>query len=1051
MRANLSKVLFRHKFHVILLHKCLPICIFAETNICPMKRLLKKTLKIIGIIFILLIASAFLVPVLFKTKITNLVKQEINKNLTAKVDFSDVDISLFRHFPKVSVELNNLSIVGTGSFSSDTLVSAPSIDAAINLISFIKGSDMKIYSVDLQSPRLHLLVNKDGQANWSITKPSVSNTDTSSGEAFTINLEKYSVENAYMYYNDATANMNAEIQGLNHSGSSNMTADNFILTTNTHADKVSFTYDNIPYLAGNTADIKSDITVDMKNSKYSFSNADIMVNNLKVNTDGYFQIVNDSTYGMDIKFKAPSADFKDILSLVPAIYTQDFNQLKTSGTAAFEGFVKGQYSPQQLPAFDVKMQVKDGFFQYPDLPQPVKNIQLDMAVSNPDGQLDNTVVDIAKGHLEMDDAPFDFRVLFKNPETVKYIDAAIKGKLNLGDVGKFVKLESGTKLSGLLDADVFAKGSMNALENKSGDFSAGGYFNIQNLFYSSSSFPAPVQNGNIKATITNTGGVADNTTIAIPDGHVEVGDDPLDFSLNVANPVGNTTFSGNAKGKFNLDKVKQFVRLEDSTSVSGLIAGAIKFAGSKDMITKGQYDKMQTEGTVNLSNFKYASKDYPTGISIADAALAFNPKNITLTNLSGNYLHTNFSANGSLDNMIGYMMNNQLLTGNINFSADKINLNEWMGTIPEDTVTTNVSADPFLVPKNINLTLNAKAGDVVYDKVDYKNINGTLVFADETVKLQDVKTDALDGNITFNGSYSTKENKNEPAIALNYSVKDVDVQKAFLAFNTVQKLMPIGQFLAGKISSDLSMTGNLHADMMPDLSSLTGKGNMLLIQGVLGKFPPLEKLANTLNIPDLKGITLNDVKNYIEFANGKVLVKPFDIKVKDIDMEIGGLHGFDQSIDYVVQMKVPRKYFGSQGNALVNDLAAKANGNGIPVKLGETVDLTVDLTGSFTNPGIKTQLQQAAGNAADELKSQATQFAKAKADTVKQTVKDSLNSIKKDVTNNLKDELKNQLLGSKDSTHVDSTAPKPGDNIKKKAENTLKSALNKFSLKKKNN
>jgi hypothetical protein len=29
----------------------------------------------------------------------------------------------------------------------------------------------------------------------------------------------------------------------------------------------------------------------------------------------------------------------------------------------------------------------------------------------------------------------------------------------------------------------------------------------------------------------------------------------------------------------------------------------------------------------------------------------------------------------------------------------------------------------------------------------------------------------------------------------------------------------------------------------------------------------------------------------------------FHIKYNDIDMEIGGMHGFDQSIDYVIAMK----------------------------------------------------------------------------------------------------------------------------------------------------
>ena len=178
------------------------------------------------------------------------------------------------------------------------------------------------------------------------------------------------------------------------------------------------------------------------------------------------------------------------------------------------------------------------------------------------------------------------------------------------------------------------------------------------------------------------------------------------------------------------------------------------------------------------------------------------------------------------------------------------------GWVTETTTSTaNNSAAPFIVPANINFIINAKVDKVKYDKVDYNNINGSLALNDETVKLQNVKTEALDGVIDFNGSYSTKANKKEPDIAISYDVKDVDVQKAFYAFNTVQKLMPIGQFLAGKLSSQLSMTGKLNGDMMPDFNSLTGNGNLLLLQGILKKFAPLEKLASTFQIDELKQVS----------------------------------------------------------------------------------------------------------------------------------------------------------------------------------------------------
>jgi hypothetical protein len=1015
-----------------------------------MKKILRKTLKITGITLVILLALIFLIPLLFRKQIVALVKREVNKSLVAKVDFQDVDLSLFRHFPKISIGLENVFVVGTDNFANDTLFAAKTLDVSVNLFSAIKGKDIKVYGVYLESPRIHAIVNKDGKANWDITKASddlATSSDNTPSE-FKMNLQQYKISDGYIFYKDESSDMTAEISGLDHEGSGDFTADIFTLVTKTKAEAVSFNYESVPYLINTKTNIDADIQIDNKTNKYIFKTNDIQLNNLKLNADGFFQLANDSTYNMDIKFNTPSNEFKDILSMIPAIFKQGFDKIKTSGQAAFNGFVKGTYSPQQMPAYDVNLAVKDGLFQYPDLPEPVKNIQVDMHVSNIDGKMDNAVVDISKGHIEMGSEPFDFKLLFKNPETTKYVDAIAKGKLDLANVSKFVKLEEGTKLGGLVWADVFAKGNMNALENQKGDFTAGGFLDIRNLFYSSGAFPQAVRNGNMKVQLENRGGIADNTSVNISSGHVEIGKDPVDFTLQVRKPMSSVDFAGTAKGKFTLDNIKQFVQLDPGTRVSGVLNADLGFNGNKTAIDKGEYDKILINGTANLKDARYVSKDYPTGVTLFNTELGFNQKAMALKSLSGNYLNTNILANGTFSNLVSYAMQDQPLTGSLNVTADKINLDDWIGTDTTSTGSASASetttSEPFVVPSGINLTINVKADQVKYDKVDYDNINGTLLLNDETVTLQNVRTDALDGTVTFNGSYSTRTNKKNPAINLSYDVKNVDVQKAFYSFNTIQKLMPIGQFLAGKLSSELSMVGNLRGDMMPDLNSLTGKGNLLLLEGVLKKFAPLEKLASTLQIDELKSISIKDVKNFVEFANGRVLVKPFTVKVKDIEMQIGGTHGFDQSLDYAIQMKVPRKYLGNQGNNLVNNLASQATSKGIPVKLGEVVNLNIKMGGKMTDPTIKTELKEVAGDAIKDMQQQAVDFAKAKVDTAKQTVKDSLSAVKSHVLNDLKNEAKDRLLGNKDSAKNNAPAE-----TKSKAEQTLKNTLNNFLNKKK--
>src|SRR5690606_29746926 len=331
------------------------------------------------------------------------------------------------------------------------------------------------------------------------------------------------------------------------------------------------------------------------------------------------------------------------------------------GAAAVNGFVKGTYSPQQMPAYDVKLEVRNGSFQYPDLPKPVTNIQLDLRAHNVDGRMDNTVIDISKGHLEMDKEPFDFRFIFKNPETSQFVDAAVKGKLNLSQVSQFIKLDAGTKLSGLINADAFVRGNLSAIQNMSGDFAAGGFFDVSDLFFSSKDFPQPVSNGSMNVKIDNTSGIPDNTNISISSGHVEIGKDPIDFSVVISQPVTKMIFNGNAKGRFTLDHVKQFITLEPGTSVSGSLLADVEFSGNKELIEKEQYDKIKLSGTTDLANLKYVSKDYPTGISITKLFGEFTPTQINVKEFAGNYLQSNFSGYGNIQNAIGYAMDKQSL------------------------------------------------------------------------------------------------------------------------------------------------------------------------------------------------------------------------------------------------------------------------------------------------------------------------------------------------------------------------------------------------------
>ncbi|HEY6901296.1 MAG TPA: AsmA family protein, partial [Puia sp.] len=347
---------------------------------------MKKALKITGIVLLALLCIAFALPFLFKGKITAIIKEQVNQRLTAKVDFSDVDLSLFRHFPRLSVAMDNLSVIGSGEFSADTLVAAHRIDVAVDLLSAIGGKQLRIHSISIDQPRIHALIHPNGHVNWMITKPDTASAAAptgAKGSSFAMALQKYAITNGYLEYRDDSSRISTEITGINHSGGGDFTSNQFVLNTNTTVESLSFSYGLIPYLVKVQTRMSVDFQVDNTIGKYSFKTDNLSVNELQLHTEGWFQLTNDSTYDMDIKFNGPSLDFKHILSLVPSLYQNNFKGVKTSGTASLDGFVKGRYDSRHIPAYHVALGVKNGSFQYPDLPLPVKNINLALLADNP--------------------------------------------------------------------------------------------------------------------------------------------------------------------------------------------------------------------------------------------------------------------------------------------------------------------------------------------------------------------------------------------------------------------------------------------------------------------------------------------------------------------------------------------------------------------------------------------------------------------------------------------------------------------------------------------
>lgn len=454
---------------------------------------MKKFIKIFMVVLLVLLGLLIALPFIFKDRIIGIAKEEINKNLNAKVDFGDMDLSLLGTFPNLSFSIENVSVSGKDAFTGDTLLALPRMSLSLDIMSVVKGGRIEILSIHLEKPRIKALVLKDGKSNWDITIPdSAKSAEKKEPSKFHLSLKQFTITEGYIVYDDRQGNMKAILAGLNHELSGDFTQDIFNLETTTKMEAMDYWYGGVHYLKKAVTDLKVTLGMDMINSKYTFRENTFKVNALEFGLDGWLAMPKEDI-DMDLKFLGKQATFRDFLSLVPGIYSASFKDVKTSGNLSFSGYAKGKYSSKTLPQFGLQLLIGNARFQYPSLPKSVEKINIDVRVQCPDGIPDHLVTDIRKFNLEIAGNPFDMKMMIRTPESDPNIDGMIKTSLDLGSIRDAIPMEKSDELNGKITADVKLKGAMSAIQKEQYDqFEARGNMGIQNMRYKSSTLSYPI-------------------------------------------------------------------------------------------------------------------------------------------------------------------------------------------------------------------------------------------------------------------------------------------------------------------------------------------------------------------------------------------------------------------------------------------------------------------------------------------------------------------------------------------------------------------------------
>lgn len=787
----------------------------------------KKILKIVGVVVLVFVGVLIAAPFLLEAKIGDILKNNINNNVNATLDFSDAKLSLVKSFPNAKVELRNITLINKAPFEKDTLFASERVYLTMGIGDLFQGDGQSIgiKNLTIDGAKIHVIVNENGNANYEIANED-GNEELESSEGFTLNLQSYEITNSEVIYDDKVAMVYLVVSEIMHSGSGDLSVDTSELDTKTEA-VVTFELDSTNYLNQNRVKLDALIGIDLKEDKYTFLKNKAIVNQLPLVFDGFVK-VNEENQEVDINFKTPSSDFKNFLALIPESYSKNIENVATTGECIVEGEFKGLVDEEHIPKFKIDVKSNKASFKYPDLPKTVRDIYLDVSVNNNTGITEDTFIDIKKASFKIDKDKFNLTSKITNLLGNMQVRAHLDGILNLANLSKAYPMASDMDLSGILNADVTTAFDMASIEHK-------------------------------------------------------------------------------------------------------------------------QYENTKTSGELKLNGFEYDSPDFRNPVKIENTAITFNPSTVTLNGLQGTTGQTDFNATGTINNLLGFMFNDEKVEGNFNLNSNTFAVNDFMNDEEEDPKGSSNTEEQLKIPAFLDCSIHANAGTVLYDNLRLQDVKGDMRIVDEKVILSNMTSSLFNGSVGFNGEVSTKNEA--PTFAMRLDMNQLGIGESFKTLELFKYLAPVASALQGKLNSDIELSGTLNNDFTPNLKTITGKvlAEILSAQINADQAKVLTALGNKLNFVKLDKLDLKGLKTALSFEDGTVKVKPFMIKYEDISIQVDGSHTFDRQLNYKATLDVPAKYLGTEVNSLIAKIDEKELEN-------LTIPVAANIGGAYTSPEVTTDL-----------------------------------------------------------------------------------------------
>lgn len=858
--------------------------------------------SIIGLIVITVIATFYIV--LTPQRLTPIVHRVADHFISCPYQVEKVDITLLRTFPYLGLELKGIYIINpVKGAPSDTVLAIPDILIGVEGLKAIHG-DIVVKQFEINDVVAHIYISPDGQTNYDVLSLVQDSTKEDSDTTAGWTLQSVVFENS----------LEIKTQTLQL------------------CDERDSLFVTIPDLALHlNARLPDCNSLLIEQAKLTIADCDI-------NIDGMINLsqMSEGTYGCDLNINTNPWHISHLLALVPDKYTSLIpKDIIVDGDLQLAAHTYGQLDSTTLPLIDARLQLGHitGHYDLNVLPYIFTHTEADILAhvdlnkkANTTASIQNLFIQTGPNTLRLSG---DAEHILRNVDGFEIDNPACNLKLDvnvdLAEANRYLNTDSSTtQVEGLACGTITAHGRWKDVINAQwSKLKAEANLHLTNASYRSDSLQAVVDKGDIIASID----MPKNETSKIPTLALSFNLDNVQASLDtlsarLVNPVGSAKIKATRRNadaqrisvSFSADEL--FAAMGEQTNLS---TGKVEISASSRYNKDGEniFFKWNPHIHFDLHNAVAHTPAIPATVEVPQIRFNYSNRDFTIDTSRIVLGQSDFNLSGEIKNFGKWTQHKDTLEGWLNFTSSNTNVDELLSLLPQtqsDTLTVNepsaqeqkdsTTSNPFLVPENINLTLNTRIKNAHAFDQNLKNLGGTIVVHNGVVFLDQMGFVCEAAKLQLSAIYKTPR-RNHIYVGLDYHMIDVDIQQLISMVPQLDTLVPMLNSFRGRAEFHLAAETYLTEQYKLKPSTIRGACSIEGKDLVLLDSETFDKISKILMFSKKTENKIDSISAQITLYKDEITVYPFSLSMDNYLIALGGNHYLDMTFNYHADLLKP--------------------------------------------------------------------------------------------------------------------------------------------------